>query len=135
MERRSIDADRELRNALDREVSYALWKTGLPKQERKEIRNRLRAILQTLRNSAIKHLKDGEMERLRWRIEKTLADLKQLVKELMEEGLTTAAKFIRNSANYMITFARLSMKQIRIPYTNNLIERLMGEIAKQIKNK
>jgi len=49
--------------------------------------------------------------------------------------LTTAAKFIRNSANYMITFARLAMKQILIPYTNNLIERLMGEIAKRVKNK
>ena len=53
----------------------------------------------------------------------------------MEEGLTAAARFIRNSANYMITFARLAIKQIRIPYTNNLIERLMGEIAKRVKNK
>jgi len=35
----------------------------------------------------------------------------------------------------MITFARLAMKQIHVPYTNNLIERLMGEIAKRIKNK
>jgi transposase-like protein len=143
------DADRELRNALIdkalnhqlcinhavREVSYTLWKAGLPKHERREIRRRLRAVLQTLRNSAIKHLKDGDMERLRWRIEKTLEDLKQLAKELMEEGLTSAAKFIRNSANYMITFARLAIKQILIPYTNNLIERLMGEIAKRVKNK
>jgi transposase-like protein len=27
------------------------------------------------------------------------------------------------------------MKHVRVPYTNNLIERLMGEIAKRIKNK
>ena len=49
--------------------------------------------------------------------------------------MTTAAKFLRNSANYLTTFAKLAIKQIRIPYTNNLIERLMGEIAKRVKNK
>ncbi|MDH5795623.1 MAG: hypothetical protein OEZ24_05885 [Candidatus Bathyarchaeota archaeon] len=65
----------------------------------------------------------------------TLNDLKQLAKELIEDGLTTAAKFLRNSANYMITFARLAIKQVRIPYTNNLIERSMGEIAKRVKHK
>lgn len=143
------DADKAMRNALiDKalnyqlcvrhsvgDVSYSLWKAGLPKQERKEIRTRLKAILHTCRNSTIKHLKDGDMERLQWRIKKTLADLKQLAKELVEEGLTTTAKFIRNSANYMVTFARLAIKQVLIPYTNNLIERLMGEVAKRVKNK
>jgi len=143
------DADKAMRNALiDKalnyqlcvrhsvgDVGYSLWKAGLPKQERKEIRTKLKAILNTCRNSTIKHLKDGDVERLQWRINKTLADLKQLAKELVEEGLTTTAKFLRNSANYMVTFARLAMKQISIPYTNNLIERLMGEIAKRVKNK
>ena len=143
------DADKPLRNALIdkalnyqlcvnhavRDVGYHLWKAGLPKQERKEIRTKLKAILYTCRNSTIKHLKDGDIERLEWRINKTLKDLKQLAHELVEDGLTTAAKFLRNSANYLITFARLAINQIRIPYTNNLIERLMGEIAKRVKNK
>jgi transposase-like protein len=143
------DADRPLRNALldkalniqlcvnhgVREVGYHLWKAGLPKQERKEIRTKLRAILNTCRNSAVKHLKDEDMERLRWRINRTLADLRQLADELLEDGLTGAAKFLRNSANYMVTFARLAMKHVRIPYTNNLMERLMGEIAKRVKNR
>jgi transposase-like protein len=143
------DADKAMRNALIdkalnhqlcvnhaiREVNYTLWTAGLPKQERKEIRTRLKAILQTCRNSTIKHLKDQNVERLQWRINKALADLKQLAKELAEDGLTSTAKFIRNSANYTITFARLAIKQVRIPYTNNLIERLMGEIAKRVKNK
>ena len=143
------DADRALRNALiDKalnhqlcirhavgDVGYHLWKAGLPKQERKMIRSRLKTILYTLRNSAHKHLKDGDTKRLQWRIDKTLAELKQLAKQLLEDGLTAAAKFIQNSANYMITFARLAINQIRIPYTNNLIERLMGEIAKRVKNK
>lgn len=49
--------------------------------------------------------------------------------------LTTAARFLRNSANNMITFARLVAQQICIPYTNNLVERLMREIAKRVKNR
>jgi len=71
---------------------------GLPRHERREVCRRLRSILSAWRNSVIEHLKDKNIERLRWRIEKTLIELKQLAKELTEEGLTTAAKFIRNSA-------------------------------------
>jgi transposase-like protein len=143
------DADRAMRNALidkalrrqlcvnhvTREVSFHLWKAGLPKQERKGILTKLTTILQRLRNSAIKHLKDQDTQRLRWRINKTLADLKRLADELSKEGLVSVAKFIRSSANYTVTFAILAMKHIRVPSTNNLIERLMGEIAKRTKNR
>jgi hypothetical protein len=72
------DADRAMRNALIekalshqlcenhavREVNRHLWSVGLPKQERKLIRGRLRAVLRTLRNSARKHLVDGDLNRL-----------------------------------------------------------------------
>ena len=44
-------------------------------------------------------------------------------------------KYIRQSANYLVTYARLAVKGERIPYTNNLIERLMGEVAKRVKNR
>jgi len=70
---------------------------GPPRHEREEVCRRLRSILSACRNSVIEHLKDKNIERLRWRIEKTLIELKHL-EELTEEGLTTAAKFIRNSA-------------------------------------
>ncbi len=50
-------------------------------------------------------------------------------------GLPGAAKFIRNSANILVTYARLAMKGVRVPYTNNRVERLMGEVAKRVKNK
>ena len=73
------DADKPLRSALldkalnyqlcvnhsVREVSMHLWKAGLPKNERKEILRKLRAILHTCRNSVLKHLKDGDVERLK----------------------------------------------------------------------
>jgi transposase-like protein len=92
-------------------------------------------ILQTLRNSVKKHLADGDFERLKWRISRSLRELDGLSRELFLDGLDTVARFIRNAANYMVTFARLAMKGICIPNTNNLIERLMGEIAKRVKHK
>jgi transposase-like protein len=143
------DADKAMRKALaekamnyqlcvnhaQRETSIHLWKAGLPKKERREILERLGKILRICRNSTLKHLEDGDMKRLEWRISKTIEELKNLAEDLVRDGLTTAAKFIRGSANYMVTFARLAMKGIQIPYTNNLIERLMGEIAKRVKNR
>jgi hypothetical protein len=103
----------------------------LPKEQRKEIASKL----EILRKSVSKHLLDKDFERLKWRIEWTLLKLEELSKQLVEDGLEMVARFIRNSANYMVTFARLAMKEGLIPFTNNLVERLMGEVAKRIKHK
>jgi len=78
---------------------------------------------------------DGDVDRLRWRIDWAHGELKKLAGELVEMGLTGAAKFIRNSANILVTYARLTMKGVRVPYTNNQVERLMGEVAKRVKNR
>jgi len=143
------DADKEMRNALiDKALCYQLcvnhavrgvnnhlWRAKMPREERKQIRDRLKAILCTLRNSVRKHLKDMDTTRLNWRIKWVLEELKNLAHELREEGFIGAAKFIRNSANYMVTYAKLAIQQVKVPYTNNLIERLMGEVAKRVKNR
>ena len=84
-----------------KDVSIHLWKAELPRPERKVILGRLRTILRILRNSAKRHLVDMDFERLRWRNAWTLGELKKLSQELAGEGLTGAARFIRNSANYM----------------------------------
>jgi len=143
------DADRAMRRALIdkalssqlcvnhgvKEVNIHLWKAELPRRERTVILGRLRTVLRTLRNSARNHLVDGDFERLQWRIDWALGELKRLSHELVDEGLTGAVRFIRNSANYLVTFARLAMKGVMVLYTNNLIERLMGEVAKRVKNR
>ncbi len=72
---------------------------------------------------------------MKWRIGWALSELDELSRKLLEDGLDTVARFIRNSANYMVTFAKLAVKEVCIPITNNLVERLMGEIAKRIKHK
>ncbi len=117
------------------DVGFYLWNAGLPKGRRKEIVKKLTVILQTLRNSVRKHLADRDFERLKWRIGWALSELDRLSRELVDDGLDTVGRFIRNAANYMVTFAKLAMKGICIPITNNLIERLMGEVAKRVKNK
>jgi hypothetical protein len=35
----------------------------------------------------------------------------------------------------MVTFARLAIIGVRVPETSNMIERLMGEIAKRVENR
>jgi hypothetical protein len=117
------------------DVRFYLWNADLPKAQRKEIANKLTGILETLHNSVNKHLADKNFERLKWRISWALSELDKLSRELLLDGLDTVARFIRNAANYLVTFARLAVKETCIPLTNNLIERLMGEIAKRIKHK
>lgn len=117
------------------DVRFYLWSAGLSKDKRKEIANKLIVILEALRNSVSKRVVDGDFERLKWRINWALSELEKLSGMLLEDGLDTVARFVRNAANYLVTFARLAMKEISVPITNNLVERLMGEIAKRIKHK
>jgi hypothetical protein len=117
------------------DVCFYLWNAGLPKEQRKIIVSKLIGILETLHNSVSKHVADKDFERLKWRVSWALSELDNLSTELLVDGLDTVARFIRNAANYLVTFARLAMKEICVPRTNNLVERLMGEIAKRIKHK
>jgi transposase-like protein len=117
------------------DVSFYLWNAGLPKEQRKEVVKRLAGIVEVLYRSVNKHFADKDFERLKWRIEWTLSKLDELSRELLLDGLDVVARFVRNAANYIVTFARLAIKEIKVPITNNLIERLMGEIAKRVKHK
>jgi hypothetical protein len=47
-------------------------------------------------------------------------------------GLEPVAQFICNSANYIVTFAMLALKEVRIPLANNLVKR-SREISKRVK--
>jgi len=61
--------------------------------------------------------------------------LKKLAEELRELGCFKAASFIRTYSNTIVTFAVLAVKGRKVPWNSNLIERLMGEIAKRTKHK
>jgi transposase-like protein len=143
------DAEKEIRYAIlkrdmkfqldvvhvPNEVSYKLWQDKLPKDERDRIIKELKVLLYTLKNSVEKHALDGDMVRLKRRVDSTLKGLKELADRVARRGCFRVAKFIRNSANYMVTYALLLMKGVKVPWNSNVIERLMGEIAKRVKNK
>jgi len=44
-------------------------------------------------------------------------------------GYPRAAAFITKHARVMVTFTELALEGVRIPYTTNRSERLMGEIS------
>jgi len=143
------DAEKEIRYAIlkkdmkfqldvvhvPRQVGYKLWQDKLPKDERDVIIKELKALLYALKNSVEKHAIDGDMDRLKNRVDSTLKGLKELADRVAWMGCLRAAKFIRNSANYMVTYALLLMKGVKVPWNSNMIERLMGEISKRVKNK
>jgi hypothetical protein len=118
-----------------REVSYKLWLEHMPKPERDKILKRLKQILYACRNSVKKHLIDGDKRSLAHRIAVTLKELDRLATRLKKRGYRSTYGFIKNSANYMVTYAKPALKAQRIPCDINRMERLMGEVAKRCKNR
>jgi hypothetical protein len=114
---------------------YKLWSEGMNKDERETVGVEMKQLLYTLVNSVKKHLEDYDGDALRNRIESTVKGLIALAGHLKMKGYQKTAAFIRSNARFMVTFAKLALKNIRIPYTSNVIERLMGEISKRCKHR
>ncbi len=103
------------------------------KDERIKVEAAVKQALFTLVNSTKKHLKDKTQ--LQKRINQTLKALRKIAEELDENGYFRALEFILKNARFMVTFAELALEGIKIPYTTNKIERLMGEVSKRCKHK
>lgn len=144
------DGDREMINALVtgkrefqmdlvhlfRTTGYKLWQDAkLSLDDRKSIVRELEEILYTLKNSVKKHIQDENIDALKRRINSTVDALKKKAKDLHKVGCSKVAKFIRKFSNACVTFARLAVEGIQIPWNSNIIERLMGEISKRCKHK
>lgn len=121
-----------------RAVNFKLWKQGqgqMPSKTRLSLVRDLSSILFRLVGSVKKHLLPPNPARLRHRIGQALKALDSYAARLRQEGCDSAASFVSRSAQPMIVFARLALEHVRIPYTANMMERLMGEIAKRVKNR
>jgi hypothetical protein len=129
-ERRQLDLVHAVKDSL-----YKLWAEGMGREEREVVSVEIKQLLYTLVNSVKKHLEDNNEDSLRRRIESTIKGLIALAEHLKMKGYQKTAAFIRSNARFMVTFAKLALKNIRIPYTSNVIERLMGEISKRCKHK
>ena len=129
-ELRQLDLVHAVRDSL-----YKLWIEGMSKQEREAVGVEMKQLLYTLINSVRKHLEDKNPESFRRRIESTIKELITLAGDLRRKGYPKTAAFIKSNSRFMVTFAKLALKHIPIPYTSNVIERLMGEVSKRCKHK
>ena len=86
-------------------------------------------------NSVKKHIMDGNTEAIEDSIKATMKELNCLTDRLMDLNFYGAAKFIRKNSVFMVTFARLAAQGRNVPYTSNMMERLMGEVSKRCKHK
>ena len=117
-------------------TGYKLWEDRIMSlEERKTIVGRLETTLYSLKNSVEKHFQDKNTEALKRRINHTVAELKNMSKELWKLGCRKTAKFIKDYSNSMVVFARFAVIGRKIPWNSNIIERLMGEISKRTKHK
>jgi len=135
------DADRGIRLNLDYEMRqldlvhavkdslYKLWAEGMSRQEREAVGVEMKQLLYTLVNSVKKHMENDDGEALRNRIESTVKDLIALAEDLKLKDYPKTAAFIKSNAKFMVTFAKLALRNIHTPYTSNVIERLLRKIG------
>jgi hypothetical protein len=142
------DGETELRNAFDGEnfkfqtdvihgfriFGYKLWLDQiLGLKHRKKHINELKSLLLSLKNVVVYHKSDKD--RIGEKINQVVDGIESLAKQLTGMNCQLSAKFLNEYSNTLVTFARLAMNGIEIPWTSNTIERLMGEISKRIKHK
>lgn len=115
-------------------LGYKLWEDdALNLKQRKEIINELKALLLSLKNVVVFH--KSEPERIGEKINQIVNGLESLANRLNDMGCYRSAAFLNTYSNTLVTFARLSINGIDIPWNSNMIERLMGEISKRVKHK
>ena len=144
------DAEKEMKNAMIKDndlyqldlvhatriVGFKLWEDRIMSlEDRNTIVSRLETVLYTLKNSVEKHLVDKNTEDLKSRINTTVDELKKMSKKLWKLGCRKTAIFIRECSNNMVVFAKFAVNGRKVPWNSNIIERLMGEIAKRTKHK
>ena len=115
-------------------LGYKLWEdNALDLKHRKDIINELKALLLSLKNVVVFH--KSERDRIGEKINQVVDGLESLANRLKDMGCPISAKFLNTFSNTLVTFARLSINGIDIPWNSNMIERLIGEISKRVKHK
>ena len=72
---------------------------------------------------------------LKSRIKRAERDLSEFAEEMESKGYWRVSKFFKRHMKSILLFAYRRLEGISIPWHNNWMERLMGEIAKRMKNK
>jgi len=115
-------------------LGYKLWEdNALELNQRKGVINEFKALLLSLKNVVMIHTSDTD--RIGRKINLVVDGIEALACRLTDMGCRQSAKFLNEYSNTLVTFARLALNGIEIPWNSNTIERLMGEISKRIKHK
>ncbi len=115
-------------------LGYKLWEDkALDLNQRKQVINELKSLLLSLKNVVVNHTSDTD--RIGNKINSVVDGIEALAKRLTARGCHQSAKFLNEYSNTLVTFARMALNGIEIPWNSNTIERLMGEISKRIKHK
>jgi len=111
-----------------REVNYKLWEHKVDLETRKRYVNEVKGILLRLKNAL-------DNSDLRSRIERAEKTLNEFAEEMESKGYWRVSRFFKRHMKGILLFAYKKLEGIAIPWHNNWMERLMGEIAKRMKNK
>ncbi|MFA5573380.1 MAG: hypothetical protein WDA42_09775 [Candidatus Bathyarchaeia archaeon] len=111
-------------------INDYLWSANLPKKQRDVIVDKLETVLKVLCNFVNSRIVDGDFERLKWGVDWVLGGFGVFSRGLFEVGLFVVACFVKNATYYVVVFVRLVVKGVQISMADNLIERLVGEVAK-----
>ena len=117
----------------EQNICYACWKDGMPLEERKEINKKIQEILNKLKNSVRKNT-NCDHSKLELRIQKTKDKLSEIANELSEKGYSKGSKVILKHFETLTLFAKEAINLVKVPWTNNIMERFIGEITFRIKN-
>lgn len=118
---------------LEKGVCYKLWQDGMSLSDRRDINRALRRILNTLKNSVEKNA-GRDRGRLKDRIKTAQEELKTVAAQLGRRGYTKAERFIGKHIDTVTCFANEALSLVKVPWTNNIMERFIGEVAFRIKH-
>ncbi|MFQ3295782.1 MAG: hypothetical protein ACI8VE_002872 [Natrialbaceae archaeon] len=120
---------------LVRTTGYNLWKDAeLTLDERKRVLDSVKEAIYPLTWAVEKARSQDDPSRLRRQIENTVETIQRIASNLSSLGCPQAAGYLRRCSNRAVTFARLALEEVQVPWTSNRIERLMGEISKRCKH-
>ena len=119
-----------------RNTGFSLWQDGLKGgPEKAAVVRTVSGLLAHLRNSVAFHLPRGETEAVAHRVQQTTKEFRRLGTRLWNDGYWRTATMLHRVSDQVTTFASLALQGITVPWTSNVVERLMGTVSKRAKHK
>jgi hypothetical protein len=118
-----------------RDSSYSLWQEGVPLDERKEIKKKLKDLIAIeIPREDMELVKSSDKEKLLNKIRAAENDILRLQEEFEEKGYMKAAIYLANARKKLFTHLRMWLDTgIVAPKTASLIENIIRELVRRLK--